>query len=340
MKNKLFYSNIIFLLIAFLLFTGCGGKSGSPAYDPEAMPAERQRNYSGDEGLAWMDDVSGTASASGIEPDNRNSPAENPLIPMEHKLIKQAELSIEADQSLIDDEGKLSGVNQKIDELMKKYRAYSEKTWSDENSARFTIRVPEIYYESLIAGAGALGKIRSRSETAEDVTIKFYDLEGRLNTRKTLLSTFQGYISRAKDIDDIMKIETRIADLQNEIDRMGSQLTLLSNMVEYATVELYISSPFRSSTYTLGERIGGIVKSFGGFASGALLVLLSIVIYGIPIVLFCLIVFWLLFGRVGILKKAFSFAMGSDNEKQKKQKVLLDSIKPDSTNKNNEGNSV
>ena len=254
------------------------------------------------------------------------------------KLIKQAELSIEADKSLIDSEGKLSGVNQKVDELIMKYRGYSEKTWSDEDSARFTIRVPEIHYESLIAGAGTLGKIRSRSETAEDVTIKYYDLEGRLNTRKTLLATFQGYISRAKDIDDIMKIETRIADLQNEIDRMGSQLTLLANMVDYSTVELYISTPRRTSSYTLGERIESIFKSFGGFASGALLVLLSIAVYGIPIILFCLIVYWIFFGRLGLLKKAFRFAKGSNNIKKQKQQTLMDVIKDKP--KNDNGSSV
>ena len=321
-------SQIILLLITFLLLIGCGGaKSGAAgSYDSELIAEKLPNDYSAAEY------TEGLAREGG-----ESIQTENPVVPTERKLIKQAELSIEADQSLIDNEGKLSGVNQKIDELIRKYRGYSEKTWSDENSARFTIRVPEIYYESLIAGAGNLGKIRSRSETAEDVTIKYYDLEGRLNTRKILLATFQGYISRANDIDDIMKIETRIADLQNEIDRMGSQLTLLANMIDYATVELFISSPYRTTNYTLGERIGTIIKSFGGFASGALIVVLSIVVYGIPIVLFCLIIFWLLFGRVGILKKAFRYAMGSSDEKPKKEKKLFDSKKPDSTTDTNKG---
>ena len=351
MKNKLFYSYkktthcliIILLLITFVLLTGCSAKSGeSGGYDPEA-PLERLSYSTADhnDGLAAdVNESAGAAFASKMEPNNQNSSVENPVIPMERKLVKQAAISIEADPSFIDSEGKLTGVNQKVDELMKKYNAYSENTHTEENSSRFTIRVPEIHYESLIAETGMLGKARSRTETAEDVTIRYYDLEGRLNTKKTLLATFQGYLVRAKDIDDIMKVETRIAELQNEIDWLGNQFTRLGNLVDYATVELTVYSIRYTTSYTLGDRIKQLFDSFGGFVSAALVVILGIIVYGGPIVIVCLVAFWLFFGRIGILKKAFRYTMRSGNEKQKKQKVLLDSIKPDSTNKNNGGNSV
>ena len=313
-------------LLALLsaLVIGCGGKSKSSAAggNTESQTFEASKpqadtsfegtgfNYQRTPGLPYDDAViqESPLLVESSKPGEPLNQAETAVF-INRKLIKRAELRIEADQSLIDNEGKISGVSKKIDNLMRKYDAYSEQTWSDENSARYTIRVPQVHYEALITETGALGKVRSRSETAEDVTLKYYDLEGRLTTKKTLLATFQGYLGRAKDIDDVMKVETRIADLQNEIDRLGSQFKMLANQIDYATVELQVYSYRHTSGYSTGDRIGKIFTSFGSFASGALVVLTSIIVYGVPIILFCLLLFWLLFGRVGILKRAFRLVM-------------------------------
>ncbi|MCL1814319.1 MAG: hypothetical protein FWG27_00635 [Treponema sp.] len=87
--------------------------------------------------------------------------------------------------------------------------------------------------------------------------------------------------------------------------------------------------------FTLGDRIGSVFSSFGSFASGVLVVILGIVVYGIPIVLFCLAAFWLLFGRVGILKKAFGFVMhgntGSDFVRRKDKKKKKEQDMPENS---------
>jgi hypothetical protein len=205
---------------------------------------------------------------------------------------------------------------------MKRYGAYSENTRSNENSAHYTIRVPEFFYESLIAGTSVLGKTRSRTESAEDVTIKYYDLEGRLNTKKALLSTFQGYLSRTTSIDDIMKVETRIAELQNEIDWLGNQLTRLGNLVDYATVELTVYTYYSTPSYTFGDRVKQLFGEFGDFASSAALVILGIFVYAVPVILICLAAFWVLFGRIGILRKIFRYITysGKTTEKDANEK--------------------
>ena len=328
------------LILTLVLFAGCGGKAGSSGmYDPygeQALPPSiTGENTSYSEGLAWSGESYGeiatastaSAGAARAEPARQSGnqdaiqvQSSAPLV--ERKLIKQAHLSIEADPSFIDSEGKLSGVNQKIDELIKKYGAYAENSKTDEDTARFTIRVPQVFYESLIAGISVLGKARSRTETAEDVTIKYYDLEGRLNTKKTLLTTFQGYLSRTTSIEDIMKVEARISELQNEIDWLGNQLTRLGNLVDYATIELtvYTSNYIPPANYTLGERIKKLFSGFGDFASSILLGILWIIIYLVPLLLICLAAYWLLFGKVGILKKVFRSAAGNNNIRKKEIK--------------------
>ena len=328
------------LILTLVLFAGCGGKAGSSGmYDPygeQALPPSiTGENTSYSEGLAWSGESYGeiatastaSAGAARAEPARQSGNQEaiqiessSPLVA--RKLIKQANLRIEADSSYVDSEGNLSGVNQKVDEMIKRYGAYIESSKSDEDTARFTIRVPEVFYETLIAGISALGKTLSRTETAEDVTVKYYDLEGRLNTKKTLLGTFQGYLSRTTSIDDIMKVEARISELQNEIDWLGNQLTRLGNLVDYATVELTIFTshytPPRSET--LGERINQLFSGFGAFASNVLVGILWIFIYLVPIIVICLVAYWLLFGKIGILKKAFRSATGNNTTRKKEEK--------------------
>ncbi|GHV85682.1 hypothetical protein AGMMS50230_12900 [Spirochaetia bacterium] len=296
---------VSFCLTLLLLLAGCAAKSSSEAQSSESMSG------SYDDSVSYAGDGFKSENAAAAETGGaRQLDAPASAVTQTRKLVKRAEVSVEADKSLVDGEGRLSGVNLHVEALLKKYNAYSEQTRSDENYARYTIRVPQLFYESLLAETGTLGKVRSRSETAEDVTLKYYDMEGRLNTKKTLLATFQGYLSRTQNIDDIMKVETRIAELQNEIDWLGTQLTQLSSLVDYAAIELNIYSTSYSSNYTLGDRIGNLFGSFGGFASGMLVVVLGIVIFGIPIIFFCFFFFWLLFGKVGLLKKAARLVMG------------------------------
>ncbi|MDR1144227.1 MAG: DUF4349 domain-containing protein [Spirochaetaceae bacterium] len=316
------------LLPVLLAVSGCGAKSGQGADDGFSGDRAFEESADLNGGLAYQgaefrrtgfDPAETDAPAGERSPSPVDGPSGSGAVPGKtRKLVKKADVSIEADKSLLDRDGKLTGVNQKMDELLKRHGAYAEYSLSDEDSARYTIRVPQASYGSMLSAVGVLGKVRSRSETAEDVTLKYYDLEGRLNTRKTLLGTFQGYLGRAQSIDDIMKIETRIADLQNDIDWLGTQLQELASLADYATIELSVYSPGVSSDYGLPEKIRDLFAAFRGFASGGLLVILGIIIFGLPLVIIFLLAYWLFFGRVGLLKKAFRLAVrGRDTDIKK-----------------------
>jgi hypothetical protein len=157
-----------------------------------------------------------------------------------------------------------------------------------------------------------MGRLLYRSENAEDVTLRYYDLEGRLGTKRELLKTFQNYLGKAKDIEEILSVEERIAELQDEIDGTGKELRYLANLVDFATLELTIlrAAGSSSSAPGLGYRFRELFSGFGEFISAVLVVLLGIVIYGIPSVLILTLLFWLLFGKIGLIKKLWKAASG------------------------------
>jgi hypothetical protein len=227
------------------------------------------------------------------------------------KLVKKANLRIRAENPELT-EGP-------VNELMEKYGAWPAMVSFQENSRNYSIRVPSPHYEVMLGELEGLGKLLRRTENAEDVTLRYYDLESRLVTKRELLRTYQSYLGRAKNIEEIMTVERHIADLQREIDSTGTQFRNLSNQIDYSTIDLEIIGPAGISSYsepTLKEKLGELFGSFGDTASSALVIIMGIIIYGVPLVLILIFMFWILFGRIGLLRKLMRLAMGRNKSSE------------------------
>jgi len=231
-----------------------------------------------------MNDVGGSPSANYTD--------------AERKLVKRANVSIRVEN--------LAAADDSVTALLKKYDAYAASTNIEENSRYYSLRVPANYYDIFLAETGGMGRLINRYESTEDVTLRYYDLEGRLATKKELLKTFQAYLGKAKTIEEILSVESRISELQYDIEGTGIQLRNLANRVDYATVDLHLLGPVTSVPrrgFTFGERVKQLFGGFGGFLSTVAMVLIGIIIYGIPILLLLGLLFLLLFGKIGLAKK-------------------------------------
>lgn len=281
------------LLAVFLFAVSCSQKKQPNAvmYNMEAAVAETQQASARTKGIEQLEE--NAAAATGSETT------------VERKLIKSASLRIRVEN--------LKEADAAISALMEKHSAYSASTNIEENSRHYSLRVPAPYYDTFLADMNGLGRLLNRYENTEDVTLRYYDLEGRLATKKELLKTFQSYLGKAKNIEEILSVEARIAELQYDIEGTGIELRNLANRVEYATIDVSIFGPVAadsSRNLTFSERIKSLFGNFGGFLSSAAVVILGLVIYGIPVLLILGLLFWLLFGRIGLLKKLWRIVAG------------------------------
>jgi len=220
----------------------------------------------------------------------------------EHKLIKRGNLRFRVEN--------LETSDAFVTSQLIKYNGYSATTNIDETTHTYSLRVPSAYYDVFIAELGDLGRLINRSESTEDVTIRYYDLEGRLESRRELLRTYQSYLARARNIEEILSVEARIASLQLEIDSTGSQLRNLSNLIDYATITLTLFGPATTTVRkenTLGERITNLFTNFGGFLSSITVGIIGFIIYGIPLLILLVLLFWVFFGRIGLARKVWGF---------------------------------
>ena len=291
-----------FLIFAVLLFfAGCSNKADYGAASSGGT-ANRARAFDNPVQFELAKEAQVTAEDSG-EPWDTPSPAGQDNAGQTRKLIKRANLRLRVEDP--------AAVEKPLADLMEKYGAWPASTGVYENSRDYSIRVPSFSYEVMLTELTALGRVLRRTENAEDVTLRYYDLEGRLATKRQLLRTYQGYLSRARNIEEIMTVENRIADLQQEIEWTGTQLRNLSSLIDYSTIDLEISGPPTVSSFaepTLREKMRSLFGSFGDVASSALVVLAGIVIYGVPAILIVILLFWLFFGRIGLLKKLWRLA--------------------------------
>jgi len=227
----------------------------------------------------------------------------------ERKLVKSAYLRIRVEN--------LDAADASITELLQRHDAYAASTVVDENFRTYSLRVPAPRYGIFLAEMNGMGRLLHRSENTEDVTLRYYDLEGRLETKKELLKTFQSYLKTAKTIEEILAVEARISELQYDIEGTGKQLRALANNVDYATIELNLMGPaaaHQNRSETLGERLKRMFGGFVDFLSGVVGAIVGIVIYGIPTLLLVFFFFWLLFGRIGLLRKLWRLVKAKKSE--------------------------
>ena len=118
---------------------------------------------------------------------------------------------------------------------------------SGYRSANYTIRIPADRYEDFLAQAGELCHVLRRNSTTEDVSEYYYDVEGRLTTQKTKLARLQELLKQAKNMEDIITIESAISDTENQIEYLSGTLKRYDALVDYSTVHIQLQEVYRLS---------------------------------------------------------------------------------------------
>ncbi len=160
-------------------------------------------------------------------------------------------------------------------------------------TASLTLRIPQNELDAYLDGAEALGRITSRSESAEDVTASYQDTQARLDTQLALMERLQALITASADLSDLLALESQIADTQYQIDNLTRSLNRTDRQVAYSTVTVALREEktveLTDDTVTFGERLLSAVQvgaqAFVGFLGDAVVFLVAalpfIVIVGV-----------------------------------------------------------
>ena len=186
-----------------------------------------------------------------------SSAAESAPAATEKKIIRTASMIITTqtyDDSLTALKTACEGLGGWIESSSENTNSYSGL-----RTAYLTLRVPQSGLDSYLAGTEELGRVTSRSESAQDVTVSYQDTQTRLNTQLALMDRLQALITESADLSDLLALESQIADTQYQIDRLQSSLNTTDRQVTYSTVDITLREEktveLTDTTVSFGERI-------------------------------------------------------------------------------------
>lgn len=139
-----------------------------------------------------------------------------------------------------------------VDQIVQRYGGYvgelSTSAPSDgPRKLTATLRVPAARLDAAIADLRTLGRIESESQTGQDVTARYVDLEARLsNSRNTEQRLLELLRQRTGKLSDVLEVETELSRVREEIERMEGERRLLSKQVEFSTITATVAEEFKA----------------------------------------------------------------------------------------------
>jgi hypothetical protein len=219
----------------------------------------------------------------------------------ERKIIRNGEVSIETDTP--------SEGQRKIAAIAEKHGGFVVISESKQNEAvsqtvastmvNVVVRVPAQKFEAAIEEIRDVGgRILYEKRTGQDVTEEYIDLEARIRTKKALEAQFLEIMKQARKISDAMEVQTQLAEVRTEIERLEGRRRFLENQSALSTINitLHTSTPVvaaatRGFFYDLKAAFSNGVD----IGSGIFLGVIQFVIVMIPVMLFIVAPAWLVF---------------------------------------------
>jgi hypothetical protein len=106
------------------------------------------------------------------------------------------------------------------------------------DQATLTLKVPSDKLEGVIGTIRGLGKVTSVSESGEDVTAEFIDLDARISHWRAQEAVFVGLMAKAKTIPETIQIQQQLSTIQEQIEQLEGRRKYLDGQTSFSTVRL------------------------------------------------------------------------------------------------------
>lgn len=237
-------------------------ENGSLKYAADSASGMYSTAYANDYAVEEAADAEFTMAAPkmmarGVTTSSTSVPAQ-----ADKKIIRTASLTI-ATQTF---EDSLNALKSACEDQGGWIESSSENvnSYSGLRTAYLTLRVPQDSLDTYLDGADGLGRITSRSESAQDVSASYQDTQTRLDTQLALMERLQALITESGDLSDLLALESQIADTQYQIDSLQSSLNRTDRQVTYSTVDVTLKEEkvveLTDTTVSLGERIKSAIQ--------------------------------------------------------------------------------
>lgn len=109
-----------------------------------------------------------------------------------------------------------------------------------EKYANLTVRVPEAKFENVFNNVKGMGKLVSENMSGSDITSEYRDTTARVDNLKIQEESLKQLMTKAKSVDEILKIEAELSRVRTDIDINSGNLKRWDNLVQLSTINIYM----------------------------------------------------------------------------------------------------
>lgn len=165
---------------------------------------------------------------------------------VDRKIIRNASLTLEVASP--------SDVQPKIVSIAEAHQGFvvtseaTQRTADDRTKPEITVnlivRVPASQFNQVLEEVRAVGTRRLQEKvTGQDVTEEFMDLEARIKNQKALELQFLEIMKRAGKVEDALSVQTQLAGVRTEIEKLEGRRRFLENQASLSTINITLQPP-------------------------------------------------------------------------------------------------
>ena len=285
---------LISILAAAICLSACGGSSGSAGSDVSYASEDKEYAASesaveggyGYEPAMNADLEEGAAEDAAAGSADGGSETSALRAQDGQKIVYTGNLSIQT----LEYDKSVSAIRKKIKEAggfteseNENDRDYNWYNYSDSSShtrtLNLTARIPSDKFESFINSLSGDGKIMSRSVNAENISQVYANKDSYRKALEKEQERLLAMMDKAETIEDMIKVESRLSEVERQLNVYRTDLAQMDKDVEYSTVYIELQEVKRYTqevnTVSFGERVRyafeDAVSSFRDFCEGIVL---------------------------------------------------------------------
>lgn len=273
MKKRIHTITASLLMAAAMtgLLTGCGAGGKASSSQANSMVAETAAAAAMDS----FEDSGGRIQHPEFEMAQGEEPVEhaggtltstNTMQPVSssRKLIRNVNLSVETTEfdtlitNLTDSVSSLGGY---IEDSEISGNSVSS-SYNGNRYAYLTVRVPSDRLDTFIMQVEEQGNITNRSESTQDVTLQYSDIESRKKSLAIEQERLWALLEKADTLEAVIALESRLSEIRYQLESFESQLRTYDNQVDYSSVHINISEVTVFTPTTPDSVLDRIQKGF------------------------------------------------------------------------------
>ncbi len=287
------------VLLLAIFFSACSSNATDTSVNTTGVPSQNK-------------EISAAAPQAQVSL-NQAEQTQTAPIAVERKIIRNADLQLEANAP--------EEAQQKITQIAESKGGFVVESTQSSSDAKattcdtvtMTVRVPSAKFdEALSEIRQTASRVIVESVKGQDVTEEFIDIEARLKTQKALEAQFLEIMKRSNSVEDALNVQTEIAQVRGEIEKIEGRKRFLESQASLSTVKIKLQSPTAFSANSTGY-FYQLKEAFGDGFNAALnfiLILVKVLIALLPFLILIVLPIYLLIRY--ILRKNRKQKLASD----------------------------